>query len=440
MLAYLQKPAVQITLFALAIAGAGAFFYFNGEQRIGGQPAKPPPPGMGASSPEKTDVQRKDLKVTETTETNKLDKLVLPPLKPEAPIVVKEKEKPREEPKKKSPQFPSLVQVKARQGLKPFEPTTPEIFAPRGTLIKAALVITLESNSVGTPVLGMVTEDVYFQGHLIVPAGTQVQSQSFVATGAQDSKENNAPKDGKVRDRIEVRGPWRFVWADGTEYVINGMALDYEPLPDGTYSILDGSPGIRGRILKTDDYAEMKILISEALQGYAKNQQSTFNSIYGVTAENSPQNSALGGGISGAAAYSNILSKKLAQDLEYVQVPAGTQFYIYTSDVFEPELRSIGGLKQGNMPRSGLDLQQASYNNVATQFANETANQVEQIKQEIENSRLLDAAGQREAQSALFDRAKALLSPTTPSQGGGNLINRNLSTPTPAYPQQQGRR
>jgi hypothetical protein len=209
--------------------------------------------------------------------------------------------------------------------------------------------------------------------------------------------------------------------------VINGTALDYEPLPDGTYSLLDGSPGIRGRILKTDDYAEIKILISEALQGYAKTQQSSFNSIYGVVPENTQQNSVLGGGVSGAAAYSNLLSKKLAQDLEYVQVPAGTQFYIYTTDVFEPELRSIGGLKQGNLPKSGLDLQQASYNQLATQMANEANEELDQIKNQLEQSRLLEGAGQRATQNSLFERAKALISPTAPL--GSTPINRNLSTP-----------
>jgi hypothetical protein len=429
MIAYLQKPAVQLTLFLIAVAVAGAFFYFQGEGRIGGTPAKPPPAGFGQASAEKIEVGRRDLKGSETAESNRLDKLVLPPLRPEPPTIIKEKEKPREE-KKKAPTFPDLVQVKSRQSMKPFEATAPDVFAPRGTLIKAALVITLESNTVGTPVLGMVTEDLYFQGNLIVPAGTMVQATSYIASGATDTKD--VPKDGKVRDRIDVRGQFRFVWADGSEYVINGIALDAEPLPDGTFALTDGSPGIRGRILKTDDYAELKILISEALQGYAKTQQTQYQSVYGLVPDNTQQNAALGGGISGAAAYSNILSKKLAQDLEYVQVPAGTSFYIYTLDVFEPELRSIGGLKQGNQPKSGLDLQQASYAQTATRLAAEAAQEVDAAKAQVEESNLIQAIGSRQQQQqfqqSLLDRTRSLLGPTAPP--GSTPLSRNLSTPT----------
>jgi hypothetical protein len=357
-----------------------------------------------------------------------LDKLVLPPLRPEAPTVVKEKEKPKEE-RKKPPLFPDLVQVKSRTAMPQFAPTPPDVFAPRGTLIKAALVITLESNTVGTPVLGMVTEDVYFQGNLIVPAGTIVQAQSYIASGATDTKD--VPKDGKIRDRIDVRGQFRFVWADGTEYCINGIALDSEPLPDGTFALTDGSPGIRGRILKTDDYAELKILISEALQGYAKTQQSQFQSIYGLVPDNTQGNAALGGGISGAAAYSNILAKKLSQDLEYVQCPAGTSFYIYTLDVFEPELRSVGGLKQGNAPKSGFDLQQATYTQTVTRMAQEAAAEVDAAKAQVDESNLLQAIGsrqqQQQQQQSLLDRTRALLSPNAPP--GSIPLSRNLSTP-----------
>lgn len=428
MIAYLQKPAVQLSLFAVAVAAAGAFFYFQGEGRTGAAAeAKPAPQGFGQASTEKIEVGRRDLKGSETAESNRLDKLVLPPLRPETPVIIKEKEPPKKE-QKKSPVFPDLVQVRKSQSMKPFEATAPDVFAPRGTLIKCALVITLESNTVGTPVLGMVTEDVYFQGNLIVPAGTQVQASSYVANGATDAKE--APKDGKIRDRIEVRGNWRFVWADGSEYVLNGIALDYEPLPDGTFSLLDGSPGIRGRILKTDDYAELKLLISEAIQGYAKTQQSSFNSIYGVVPENTQSNAALGGGIGGAAAYSSLLSKKLAQDLEYVQVPAGTTFYIYTLDVFEPELRSIGGIRQGNMAKSGIDLQQASYAQTAAQIAAEAAADVDAVKAQIQESQILEQAGQRQLQQALIDRTRALLNPTT-APSGSMPLNRNLSTPLP---------
>lgn len=397
MLGFLQKPAVQLTLFITAVGAAGAFFYLRDNRRTDSAQTKPPPAGMGQAAVEKVTVGRRDLKGSETVETNRLDKLVLPTLKPEPPTLVREKEKPVEKAAPKSPTFPELVQVRASESLKPFHVEPPKVFAPRGTLIRAALVITLESNAIGTPVLAMVTEDVYFQGNLIVPAGTQVQAASAGGISA------------KFRDRIDIRGSFTFVWADGSEYVINGIALDHEPLADGTFALTDGSPGIHGRIIKTDDYAELKLMVSEALQGYAKTQQSSFNSIYGIVPENTTENARLGAGIGGAAAYSNILVKKMEKDTEYVQVPAGTSFYIYTLDVFEPELRSIGGLRQGNTARSGFELQQEHY----TQMAMELMQRTDQSKMQQEESRIVGAAAAARQQS-LIDRAKALIGPAQP--------------------------
>lgn len=392
MLAYLQKPAVQMVLFATAVAGAGAFFFFQGS-RGSGAAAPSPPKGMTKAAVADAKFTRQELKGTETSESNQLDRLVLPQAKAPPPTLTKEQ--PKEEKKPKKPAFPNLVQINATEKLKPFAPQAPTIFAPRGTLIKAALVITLESNVTGTPVLAMVTEDVYFQGNLIVPAGTQVQGES--AGGS------------RIRDRMDVRGSFTFVWADGSEYSISGIALDHQPLEDGTFAITDGSPGIRGRVLKTDDYAELKLLIAEAVKGLATNNQSQFQSIYGLVPENTNRNAALGGGASGASAYANLLAKKLEKDIEYVQVPAGTSFYIYTLDVFEPELRSIAGIRQGNKAKSGLELQQESYAAMLVQANTRDA----ELQKATEAAKSADAAAEKlAAQQAQAERTRALLAPT----------------------------
>lgn len=411
MVVYLQKPWVQLTLFIIAILVAGAFFYMQSQQQRegGGGPAKPPPEGMGQASTEQVTVGRTDLKGSEVVETNRLDKLVLPPLRPDPPAVIVEKEPPKVQETPQRPVFPELVQVRSAPPVPPFSPMAPKIFAPRGTLIKAALVITLETLATGTPVLGMVTEDVYFQGNLIVPAGTQVQAASAT--------------DSKSRDRVDIRGAFTFVWADGTEYVINGIALDHQPLPDGTFGLTDGSPGIRGRILKTDDYAELKILLSEVLQGIARSQTDTTQSIYGVVPQNTSRNSALGGGLGGASAYSNLLVRKMEQDTQYVQVPAGTSFYIYTLDVFEPELRSVGGMRQGNAPTSGLQLQQSAY----TEIAGAALREAEGLRSQLESDRLTEQENATNArQEALIQRTQAILSP------GATALPQPANLPRPA--------
>jgi hypothetical protein len=406
MLSYLQKPAVQLTLFLTAVVVAGAYFYVQQQNMFRSAPAgggaataasgtvPPPPAGMGQASSASVPVSRRDVKGSLTTEAAKLNKLVLPPLQAEPPTLVKPAEPPPPATPPNGPVLPNLVQVDNPKGQPPFHPELPKVFAPRGMLIKVALVITLESNATGTPVLGMVTEDVYFGGKLIVPAGTQVQS--------------NAVGNSKFRDRIDIRGAFRFIWDDGSEYVINGIALNHEPLPDGTHAITDGSPGIRGRIVKTDNYLELKILISEALQGYARSQQSTFNSVLGIVPENTNRNAALGSGISGASAFSSLLVRKMEQDLEYVQVPAGTIFYLFTEDVFEPELRSIAGIRQGNQPISGLKLQELQYQRLTENAAKALELQRDELKGQLENQNESESRHQD-----LINRTRALMQSTS---------------------------
>lgn len=417
MLGYLQKPSVQMALFFVAVAGGGAFFYMQDQQAAQSSPqaaaeGKPPPKGMGQASAETVKVARTDIKSSETAQSVKLDKFYLPPSKPEPPTVVKAPP-PKKEEKPKPPQFPNLVQIASTARPPVFRAKEPTIFAPRGTLIKVALVITLESNAIGTPVLGMVIEDVYFQGNLIVPAGTQVQAMAFA--------------NSRFRDRIDVRGSFTFVWTDGSEYVINGVALDHQPLSDGTFSLTDGSPGIRGRILKTDEYAELKLLVAEALQGVMNNSQTQFQSVYGLVPENTNRNAALGGGSSGAQAYAGLLSKKIEKDLEYVQVPAGTSFYLYTTDVFEPELRSVAGIRQGNQPLTGVQEQQSMHQAVSAQFSMRE----EEAKAKLEDARSAAAATEKaKEQKERLDRTKALFGPAKGTDSGGS----SSSSPSSASP------
>ena len=60
-----------------------------------------------------------------------------------------------------------------------------------------ALVNTVESSHINTPVVGEVLQDMYQNGRLIIPAGAIVSS--FAESGA-------------VRDRIEVAGTWLITY------------------------------------------------------------------------------------------------------------------------------------------------------------------------------------------------------------------------------------
>jgi hypothetical protein len=405
MLSLLQKPMVQMAVLGVVVAAAAAFFLTQDSRGGAVAPATateaatkaatPPPKNMGQAATEAVPVSRAEVKGIQVAETAPVAQLVLPEAsKPPPPTIAKEEPKKAEKPKPVV--FPDLVQLSAKSTPKAFVPQAPKIFAPRGTLIKATLVITLESNAAGTPVLGLVNEDVYFQGELIVPAGTQVHGSSV-------GKSN-------FRDRVDVRGAFTFIWADGSEYVINGIALDHQPLPDGTFSLTDGSPGIKGRVLKTDDYAEFKLLVAEAVKGLMNNQQSQFQSVMGLVPENTNRNASLGAGSSAAGAYAGMLAGRIEKDLEYVQVPAGTSFYIFTLDVFEPELRSIAGIRQGNKPLNSVEEQLASHQQatVATELTES------EMRQRLESARVVNQAIMKsEQQQEQMDRTSALFAPTS---------------------------
>ncbi len=348
---YLQKTGVQMGLLVVVLGIAGGAFYLTKKQ-------PPPVNAAPASAGPQAQVALQDKTVAlgeKRTATvgsgQQVDKLIVTPKKPPAPTLIpmgSSQKKPQ-----KAPPFPKLVHV-SNTAPEPYVAKEPKLFAPRGLLIKAALVITVDSSSLDTPVLALVTEDIYWNKRLIVPAGTQVQAKAGK---------------GRSRDRIEVAGSFTFVWADGREYSISGVALDHERLSDGTYSITDGSAGIRGQIIKNDQYAELKILVAEALEGIMNNKQDQFQSVYGLVPQNNSRNAALGGGSQAASAYSGLLTKKLEQDLDFVRVGAGTQFYIYTQDVFEPEMASIAGLKQGNKATSSWQLAEEAYNRAQTETA-----------------------------------------------------------------------
>lgn len=348
MMKHLQKPGVQMALLFAVVLIGGAAYYLS---------TRPPPPvnvppdketpktkGVGQMAVEEKKVEAGQQRTAEVS--TDVSRLMLPKEKPKPPPTLIETSSAQQQQKNNQPPpLPKLVHVK-KDLAEPYIPKAPTFFAPRGLLIKAALVITVDSSSLQTPVLALVTEDVYFKGRLIVPAGTQVLAQA-----AQ----------GRSRDRIEVKGAYTFIWADGREYRINGIALDHERLPDGTYGITDGSAGIRGQIIKADAYAELKILVAEALQGIMNNQQDQFQSIYGLAPQNNSRNAALGGGSQAASAYSQMLTEKLGQDMDFVRIAAGTQFYIFTLDVFEPDLASIAGLTQGEEPTSSWKLAEETY-------------------------------------------------------------------------------
>jgi len=126
-------------------------------------------------------------------------------------------------------------------------------YAPFGRLIPCELVITVDSSSIHTPIVGLILEDVYHAGRLIIPAGTEVHSTAQI---------------DRTRERIASGNHWTLVWQSGEELTLSGIALDREKDGEG-WGITDGSAGLKGRIFKSDDLAEIKLFAATFLSGAA---------------------------------------------------------------------------------------------------------------------------------------------------------------------------
>ena len=214
-------------------------------------------------------------------------------------------------------------------------------FAPFGRLIPCELVITVDSSSINTPIVGLVTEDVFHHGQLIVPAGTEVHGTAQV---------------DHSRERIASDGRWTLVWQNGEELNVSGLALDHDADPSaGTWDITDGSAGLKGRVIKSDNLAELKLYVAALLSGAAGAMTETQTSAFGTFALPNLQNAPLAGAQSVLEHYAQQIQQTIDRDGFYVRVPAGKQFYLYVTETLDKADAKIGGsLAQAVQPPSGI--------------------------------------------------------------------------------------
>jgi hypothetical protein len=209
-------------------------------------------------------------------------------------------------------------------------------FAPFGRLIPCELVITVDSSSIQTPIIGLVTEDIFHHGELIIPAGTEVHGTAQV---------------DRARERIASNGRWTLVWQNGQELNVSGLALDHERDPDtGTWGITDGSAGLRGRLLKTDNLAEVKLFIASLLSGAAEAFTQRQVSPFGTFALPTLQNAGLQGAQSVLDRYAQQILQTIERDGFYVRVPAGKQFYLYVTQTVDEQDAKIGATLTSSLP------------------------------------------------------------------------------------------
>jgi hypothetical protein len=205
------------------------------------------------------------------------------------------------------------------------------VYAPFGRLIACETVITVDSASMQTPIVGLVTENIYYGGRLIIPAGTEVHGL------AQTDRQ---------RDRISTSTSWKLVWQDGEELQIKAVALDREfdnHTNQSGWAITDGSAGLRGEIIKSDDLADIKLFAATFLAGAAsaltEKQQTVFGPVNSPTLNNAP--------FAGAQAVLQTYAQQILDSIQkngfYVRVPSGKQFYLYVLQTIDRADASSGG-------------------------------------------------------------------------------------------------
>lgn len=200
--------------------------------------------------------------------------------------------------------------------------------APYGRLIPCETVTTLESNRLDTPVIGLVTEDVWHDGKLVIPRGAEVHGKAAL---------------DRTRERIAVAGRWVIVWRtrdadNGTELAVQGLALDREMVAAG-WGEHDGSAGLRGTIVKTQDDRELKLFAATFLSAATAALQDTRASVgpYGET--NLPAATVRNATLAGLGAIlreqAQQLRDAIARDGFYLRVPAGKAFYLYVTEALD---------------------------------------------------------------------------------------------------------
>ena len=204
-------------------------------------------------------------------------------------------------------------------------------YAPFGRLIPYQTIITIESSRLDTPVIGLVTEDVYHNGELIIPAGAEVHGRASL---------------DRDRERVAVSGKWVVVWRDatalnGTELVINGIALDRaKDDTTGEFGMRDGSAGLLGDLIKSDDWQEIKLFASTFMAGVAgglqelRTQNTAFGDLIQVP-KASGRNAALQGTADVLNTYARQIQQAIAKDGFFVRVPAGKHFYLYVTETID---------------------------------------------------------------------------------------------------------
>ena len=234
------------------------------------------------------------------------------------------------------PYIPPIGLYTAKLSSIPPNPKTQS--APYGQLLRCELVQTCITSNLQTPIIGMVTEPLWWNGQEIIPAGVIVHG---VAASSP------------MRDRVGTGTKWVLVWPHRNEWNGKRLILDAIALAcdrtESAWSKIDGSAGIKGDVISNDDQQRMYAYMASFISGMGEGMVSENEDVTGSTTTKTTGGTftdALGKAFQKSASdISDQLFKDLSKSMFYVEARAGTEFYLYVRQDIRISEASKGQLK-----------------------------------------------------------------------------------------------
>lgn len=201
-------------------------------------------------------------------------------------------------------------------------------YAPFGRKIRCQLATSVNSVNKNSPIIAQVMENLEWEGEVIIPAGVEVHTMISSSTS----------------DRIVTNQKFKLIFpfvddSSGYELNITGIALACDKTEDGLWGKDDGTAGIKGVVV--DNSANIKMLATMAtfVSGLGEGMVKTTTDYIGSTTEKEKGGdfqSALGTALQKSLerAATELLNDA-KQAIHYVEVQAGTEFYIYTTQIID---------------------------------------------------------------------------------------------------------
>jgi hypothetical protein len=214
------------------------------------------------------------------------------------------------------------------------------VYAPAGRLIRAVTVNAINSAGIDTPIIALVTDDLWHDGRLVIPAGTELHGRAAL---------------DRTRDRIVSTGPWIIVWQTGEELTVAGIALDREdPITDTGKFDGDGVAGLKGRIIRSHSAEEIRLFAATFLSGAASGLQERRSTLFGTEIVGTARNAGLAGAAEVLNMYAQQIAESIRKDGVFVAVPAGHPMYLYVTHTLDRGQAQIGNLRVSSISPPAL--------------------------------------------------------------------------------------